>query len=79
MKTHIVIISVDKNSARSICEEIENKNYSNYEALYDELKEKINDISQFDVYTISEFMDMVNNQILDVLSEYFISYVQINK
>lgn len=49
MKTHIVIISVDKNSARSICEEIENKNYSNYEALYDELKEKINDISQFDV------------------------------
>lgn len=79
MKTHIVIISVDENSARSICEEIENKNYSNYEALYNELKEKINDISQFDVYTISEFMDMVNNQILDVLSEYFISYVQINK
>ena len=31
------------------------------------------------IYDISEFMDVVNNQELDILTEYFISYVNVEK
>jgi len=47
-------------------------------ALKDTLKEKLDDVNEgVIVLTISQFMDEVNDQLLDNLSEYFISYVKI--
>lgn len=78
MKTQIILVSVDHNNARKICEQIENTTYPTLTALKDTLKEKLDDVNEgVMVFTISEFMDEVNDQLLDNLSEYFISYVNI--
>jgi t-SNARE complex subunit (syntaxin) len=78
MNTQIVLISVDHNNARKVCEQIENFVYPTLSALKETLKEKLEDINEgVMVLTISQFMDEVNDQLLDNLSEYFISYVKI--
>ncbi len=74
MNTQIVLISVDHNNARKVCEQIENFVYPTLSALKETLKEKLEDINEgVMVLTISQFMDEVNDQLLDNLSEYFIS------
>ena len=76
--TQIVLISVDHNNARKVCEQIENTTYLTLTALKDTLKEKLDDVNEGAmVLTISQFMDEVNDQLLDNLTEYFISYVKI--
>jgi hypothetical protein len=78
MNTQIVLISVDHVNARKVCEQIENTTYPTLTALKDTLKEKLDDVNEgVIVLTISQFMDEVNDQLLDNLSEYFISYVKI--
>ena len=59
-------------------QKIENFVYPTLSALKETLKEKLEDINEgVMVLTISQFMDEVNDQLLDNLSEYFISYVKI--
>jgi hypothetical protein len=77
MNTQIVLISVDHYNARKVCEQIENTTYPTLTALKDTLKEKLDDVNGAMVLTISQFMDEVNDQLLDNLTEYFISYVKI--
>jgi hypothetical protein len=78
MNTQIVLISVDHDNARKVCEQIENTTYPTLTALKDTLKEKLDDVNEGAmVLTISQFMDEVNDQLLDNLTEYFISYVKI--
>lgn len=77
MNTQIVLVSVDHNNARKVCEQIENFVYPTLTALKDTLTEKLGSNNGFMVLTISQFMDEVNDQLLDNLSNYFISYVKI--
>ena len=78
MNTQIVLISVDHVDARKVCEQIENTTYPTLTALKDTLKEKLDDVNEgVMVLTISQFMDEVNDQLLDNLEGYFISYVKI--
>jgi hypothetical protein len=77
MSTQIVLISVDHNNARKVCEYLENMVYPTYNALFETLSDKLGSNEGFLIFTISQFMDEVNDQILDNLSEYFISYVKI--
>ena len=78
MNTQIVLISVGHNDAREVCEQIENFVYPTLDDLKKTLEEKLDDVNEgVMVLTISQFMDEVNDQILDDLSEYFISYVRI--
>ena len=68
MNTQIVLISVDHNNARKVCEQIENFVYPTLGAWKETLKEKLEDINEgVMVLTISQFMDEVNDQLLDNL------------
>ena len=77
MNTQIVLISVDHNNARKVCEQIENFVYPTLGALEDTLREKLGTRDNTIILTISQFMDEVNDQLLDNLTEYFITYVKI--
>jgi hypothetical protein len=77
MNTQIVLISVDHNNARKVCEQIEDFVYPTLTALEDTLREKLGTRDETIILTISQFMDEVNDQLLDNLSEYFITYVKI--
>lgn len=88
MKTAIVLISAEHfSNSRKVCESIEKQVFTNSS----ELREKINAELETDhtieqrnllrnsilIYEISDFMDAVNNQELDVLTNHFLSYVQL--
>ena len=77
MKTYIVIISVDYNNARKVCEAIQEMKFDSVEAVREELKKS--DIEEARVCPISDYMDGVNNQELDTLTDSFISYVMVGK
>jgi hypothetical protein len=81
MATHMVLISVDYNNSRKVCELIENQKYASIGELQKQLTTEL-DLHMTDenlpiILTISDFMDNVNDQFLDNLSEFFISYVNI--
>lgn len=79
MSTQIVLISVDHNNARKVCEQIQDTTYQSYHDLQKTLVDKLGSNEGFLILTISQFMDEVNDQILDNLSEYFMSYVKIDR
>ena len=75
MKTSIVLISVDFTNSRKVCEKIEGQSFD---------RRKLDDlmvsemITNYSVIPLSDFMDSVNNQELDDLTNYFMSYIKIN-
>ena len=77
MKTIIILISVDHDNARAVCNVIENKTYASFTELEEALKAFR--ITNKLIFNISDFMEAVNDQELYVLTEYFISYVKIEK
>ena len=76
--TQIVLISVDHNNARKVCEQLEDFTYPTYHDLQKTLEDKLGSNECFIILTISQFMGDVNDQILDNLENYFISYIHIN-
>ena len=73
---HIVLMRVRSNTnARKLCEHIENTTYEDII----EFRKSMGNKEGIEVYTMSTFMDMVNSQELDNLSNYFISYIRLNK
>ncbi len=82
MKTFIILININHTNSRNACNAIENTTFANFEALEQALvKNGIDEDEDYRTlkYEISDFMEAVNNQELDVLTEYFISYVKIEK
>ena len=77
MNTQIVLISVDHINARKVCEQLENMVYPTFESLFQTISERVGSNEGFIILTISQFMDDVNDQILDNLTEYFMTYVKI--
>lgn len=80
MKTKIVLIPVDYHNARKVCERIENMKFKSSNQIVIHLLAELDGKNKgVLIYDISEFMDVVNNQELDILTEYFISYVNVEK
>ncbi len=77
MNTQIVLISVEHNNARKVCEKIQNGTYPTFSHLKKSLNEELGGLDEVIVLTISQFMDEVNDQIMDNLSDYFMTYVKI--
>lgn len=77
MKTLILLLD-----DRKLLEKIENQVFENTHEMVDQLKEygmTEKEEEGLGYYEISEFMDLVNDQILDNLENTFIGYVKLNK
>ncbi len=75
----IIVLLLDN---RKLLEKIENQVFDNTAEMIDELKNygmTSDEEEDLGYYEISEFMDLVNDQILDNLESTFIGYVRINK
>ena len=79
METCIVLISVEHNNARKVCEFIQNETFDRNESARKTINEQLGEgvDNWIPIYALNDFMDEVNDQILDNLTEYFISYVKI--
>ena len=78
MENKIVLISCNNSNARRVCENIENNTYSSFTNLKEVLVNELGNDDDFLILSFSDFMDDVNNQILDDLRGNFITYVKIN-
>ena len=81
METCIVLISVDYNNARKVCNLIENQKFDSREIARETINKELDEDDAFDdvsIFRLSDFMEEVNDQYFDNLTEYFISYIQIN-
>ena len=79
METCIVLISVDFVNARKVCEAIQNQKFDSRDSARKTIKGQLGeDEEHVSIFRLSDFMDEVNDQYLDNLTEYFISYIQIN-
>ena len=77
MKTIIVLLN-----DRKLLEKIENQIFENTHEMIDQLKSwgmTEEQEEELGYYEISEFMDLVNDQILDNLQDTFFGYVRLNK
>ena len=76
-KTFIIIIPASYDNSRNTCERYENRVFDSTTELRAELV--IDGLSGDDVMVcnLSDFMDGVNNQEIDVLTDSFISYVRL--
>jgi hypothetical protein len=79
MTTHVVLIPVDYHSSRKVCEQIQNQKYKSVNEALTEMFEKLGEESTNGVliYDMNNFMDVVNDQEVDNLTTYFISYITI--
>lgn len=80
----IVLIPVDYHDSRKLCELIQNQSYPSSTELMKEINSHMGeDADEFGqgvlIYSLDSFMDEVNDQILDVLTEYFMSYIKIEE
>ena len=80
METCIVLISVDYCNARKVCNFIENTKHNNREEVKELINQKRGEVVKggISIYRLTDFMEEVNDQYLDNLTEYFISYVHVN-
>lgn len=80
----IVLIPVDYHASRKLCELIQNQSYSSITELMKEINshmgEDADELGQgVLIYPLDSFMEDVNDQFIDVLTEYFISYIKIEE
>jgi hypothetical protein len=81
METCVVIISTAYDNARKVCNLIENQKFDSRENVRKMIDKELNEenvIAYVGIFRLTDFMEEVNDQNLDNLTEYFISYVQIN-
>ena len=78
-KTFVVIVPVEYHNSRKVCELIENMKFDSTSEIGKFLAKEGIDGSSGDIliYDLSDFMDGVNNQELDILTDSFISYVRV--
>lgn len=77
MKTIVVLLN-----NRKLLEKVENQIFENTHEFIDQLKSWGMTEEEEDglgYYEISEFMDLVNDQILDNLQDTFLGYIKLNK
>lgn len=81
MTTSIILIPVVFSNARKTCNLIQNQKYKNTTELRDFLSKELilkeeDENEDVLIYDLNEFMEEVNDEQLDILTSYFISYVQ---
>lgn len=78
-KTFVVIVPVEYHNSRKVCELIENMKFDSTSEIGKFLAKQGIDGGSGDImiYDLSDFMDGVNNQELDILTDSFISYVRV--
>jgi hypothetical protein len=67
----VVLIHTDYDNARKVCERIEGEFIEDFDN-----HPEFQDLDNYLVYRLTDFMDLVNTQELENLTEYFISFVQ---
>ena len=78
METIVVLIPVDEIGSRKICENMENENFDSINDVWKYLEDKTEvHWSNVLVYRMTDFMEAVNDQDMDILTEYFMTYVQV--
>lgn len=82
MNTQVILIPVDYSNSRKVCESIENQTFETQgDAVRAAKKDLISDDddepNEVLIFAMTDFVDACNNQVLDDLSEYFITYVTI--
>jgi hypothetical protein len=78
METIVVLVPVDANNSRKICENMENEKFDSINDIWKYLEDKTAvHWSNVLVYRMTDFMEAVNDQDMDTLTEYFMSYVQV--
>ena len=81
MNTQIILIPVDYLNSRKVCESIENQTFeTQVDAIRAAKKDLVSDEEEPNdilIFTMTDFMDTCNNQELDTLTEYFITYITI--
>ena len=76
--TFVIIIPVDYIDSRKVCERIQNMKFNSTREISEELtKQGIGGLGDVLILELSDFMDGVNNQELDTLTDSFISYVRV--
>ena len=75
MKAYIVLISVDFDNARKVCEYFQDERFDDLLIARKTIEDRVG--GHVSIYSLNDFMDEVNDQFLDNLSEYFISYINI--
>jgi hypothetical protein len=77
METHIVLIPVEYSNSRKVCEQIQNQKFKSVNEALIEITSKldIESLSDILIYDMNNFMDVVNDQDLDVLIDFFMSYI----
>lgn len=79
MNTQIILIPVDYSNSRKVCELIENQTFETQgDAILYVKKHLVDGEGNILILSMEDFMDSCNDQVLDMLTEYFISYVKIN-
>jgi len=79
METCMVLISIDYTNARKVCNNIENQKFDSRELARKTIREALNGgEGEIIITRLTDFMEYVNDQEIDNLGNYFISYVQIN-
>jgi hypothetical protein len=79
MNTQIILIPVDYSNSRKVCELIENQTFETQgDAIRYVKKHLVDGEGNILILSMGDFMDSCNDQVLDMLTEYFISYVKIN-
>ncbi len=75
MKTYIVLISVDFDNARKDCEYFQDQTFDDLIIARTTIEGRVG--GHVSIYSLNDFMDEVNDQFLDDLSQYYISYIHI--
>ena len=80
METCIVLIPVSYSNARKVCNSIENQKFDGVDVAREVIKKKLDDDykGHVHIFLLTNFMEEVNDQNLDNLENYFISYIHIN-
>ena len=71
IETRILLIPIDEYDRRGFAEKVENN-------LYDIHQLETDIPNDIDIITLSDFMDLCNNQMID-LEQYWISYIRYDK
>jgi hypothetical protein len=82
METYVVIISSAYDNARKVCNLIENQKFDSKDIARKMIDKELNEenvIAYVGIFHLTDFMEEVNDQNLDNLTNYFISYIQIGK
>jgi len=78
METCIVLIPITNSNSRKVCNHIENTKFNSRDEARETIKYQLDDDTNVSIYRLTDFMEEVNDQGLDDLSNYFISYIHIN-